>query len=501
MVMDKKENTLQNNFSDKALHKEVKLLNEDRIARDDIWGVDFPEFTLDKTSIGVEQRQELNLPNHSEPEIIRHFTQLSRQNYSIDTGFYPLGSCTMKYNPRINEAVARFAGFADIHPLQDQSTIQGALKVIYELQGYLSEVTGLHDVSLNPAAGAHGEYTGIRLIKAAHIDKEGNPRKYIIVPDSAHGTNPATAAMCGYKILIVKTNQEGCCSLSDIEQLIEKYGKDIAGIMLTNPNTCGRFEQHIIKIAELIHSIGGYFYYDGANLNAILGAIKPADFGVDVMHFNLHKTFSTPHGGGGPGCGPIAMSKKLCKYRPVPYIVKEEDNNYRFVTDNKDSIGQIKGFYGQFALMVRALCYILSNGKEGIKQISQDAVLNANYILAHLKDYYHVPYDGYCMHECLFSDKWQKEYGVSTLDIAKAMIEYGVHPMTMYFPLIVSGAMLIEPTETETKETLDNFIAIMKEIANRIKNGDGEELKKLPISAPRSRLDEVKAAREPILTW
>jgi glycine dehydrogenase subunit 2 len=488
------------NIADRALNKEVKLLNEEAANRGDIFGVDFPDFDLTDLSIGVEERTEINLPNHSEPEIVRHFTQLSRQNYSIDTGFYPLGSCTMKYNPRINEAVSRFAGFADIHPLQDQSTVQGALQVIYELQGYLSEVTGLHDVSLNPAAGAHGEYTGIRLIKAAHIDNEGDPRKYIIVPDSAHGTNPATAAMCGYKILIVKTNKFGRCSFSDIKSLVEKHGKDIAGIMLTNPNTCGKFESDIVKISDLIHSVGGYFYYDGANLNAILGAVKPADFGVDVMHFNLHKTFSTPHGGGGPGCGPIAMSKKLCKYRPVPYIIKEKET-YKFISDDNNSIGQIKGFYGQFALMVRALCYILSNGKEGILQISKDAVLNANYVLASLKDDYHVPYEGYCMHECLLSDKFQKEYDMSTLDIAKAMIEYGIHPMTMYFPLIVSGAMLIEPTETETKETLDNFIMVMKKIANKIKNGQVAELKKFPISSPRSRLDEVKAARDPILTW
>lgn len=484
----------------KGLHSEVKLLNQNSETQNDVCGVDFEDFIDEELQIGIERRTDLNLPNHTEPEIIRHFTKLSQQNYSIDTGFYPLGSCTMKYNPRINEVVARLPGFANIHPMQNPSTIQGALAVMHELQSWLAELSGLHTVSLNPAAGAHGEYAGIRIIKAAHIAKSNTPRKYIIIPDSAHGTNPATAAICGYKVLTIKTNKEGYCNLSEITELTQKYGQEIAGIMLTNPNTCGKFEKDVLQISELIHSIGAYFYCDGANFNAIVGKVRPADFGVDVMHFNLHKTFSTPHGGGGPGCGPIAVSEELSPHIPVPYIIKHH-NSYKLITDDNNSIGQIKGFYGQFTLMVRALCYMLSCGKDGMEKISTHAVLSANYILSHLKEHYHIPYEGYCMHECLLTDKYQKTNNVSTLDIAKTLIEYGIHPMTIYFPTIVSGAMLIEPTETETKETLDNFISVMKSIAIKTTNGDSEELKALPISTPRSRLDEVKAARHPILTW
>lgn len=486
--------------SSRGLFSEVELLNNISANRDDICGVDFEHFIDEELQIGVTERSELDLPNHTEPEIIRHFTRLSQQNYSIDTGFYPLGSCTMKYNPRINELVARLAGFSQIHPMQDQGTIQGALEVMYQLQLWLTELSGLDSVSLNPAAGAHGEYAGISMIRAAHIAKSGVPRKYIIIPDSAHGTNPATAAACGYKVLTVKTNKEGYCDVSAISQLVSQYHEEIAGIMLTNPNTCGKFEKDVLEISELIHSIGAYFYCDGANFNAIVGKVRPADFGVDIMHFNLHKTFSTPHGGGGPGCGPIAVAKELSPYIPTPYIVKEK-GVFKIITDNNNSIGQIKGFYGQFTLMVRALCYMLSCGKDGMAKISSDAVLSANYILANLEKYYHVPYQGYCMHECLLTDKYQKDQGITTLDISKTLIEYGIHPMTMYFPLIVSGAMLIEPTETETKDTLDTFIDIMKSIAIKASNGDVEELKTFPISTPRSRLDEVKAARNPILTW
>ena len=484
---------------DKGLFAEVSLLNESNRCSD-ICGVDFPDIIDEELMTGLVARDDLALPNHSEPEVIRHFTQLSRQNYSIDTGFYPLGSCTMKYNPRINEKVARLSGFADVHPLQDESTVQGCLEVMYQLQYWLEELSGLHKVSLNPAAGAHGEYTGIRVIKAAHLAKNGTARKYIIIPDSAHGTNPATAAACGYKVLTIKTNKEGFCDLATIEELVNKYGEDIAAIMLTNPNTCGKFEQDILKISQIIHNIGAYLYCDGANFNAIVGRIRPADCGIDVMHFNLHKTFSTPHGGGGPGCGPIAVSEELAPYIPVPYVEKQGDN-YKIIRDNDDSIGQIKGFYGQFALMVRALCYMLSCGKEGMRQISSDAVLSANYILANLKDDYYVPYGGYCMHECLITDKIQKSHGVTTIDIAKTLIEHGIHPMTMYFPLIVSGAMLIEPTETETKDTLDNFIMVMKKIAAEVIAGKGEDFKQYPLSTPRTRLDEVKAARDPVLTW
>ena len=485
-------------FEGKGLNLGTELLNK-TCAGSSISGVNLEEFPEFELNIGVAERKKNNIPSHSEPEIIRHFTRLSQQNYSIDTGFYPLGSCTMKYNPRINEKVARFAGFADIHPLQEESTVQGALEVIYELQKFLAEYTGLPFVSTNPAAGAHGEYTGIKLIKQAHLDKEGTARKYIIIPDSAHGTNPATAATCGYEILTIKTFSDGCCQLESIKELVDKHGKDIAGIMLTNPNTCGKFEKDVNKIADLIHSIGAYFYCDGANFNAIVGNIKPAAFGVDVMHFNLHKTFSTPHGGGGPGCGPIAVCEGLKKYLPVPYVKKEGDN-FTFIKESDSSIGQVKGFYGQFTLMVRALCYMMSYGHE-ISEVSKDAVLSANYILAKLKNHYHVPYPGICMHECLFTDKYQKEQGLTTLDVAKALIEYGFHPMTMYFPLTVSGAMLIEPTETESKATLDKFIETMIYIAKEIKSGNGEKYKTYPLSTPRRRVDETKAARNPILSW
>ena len=487
-------------FEGKGLDLKIELLNVNSHADSNSSGVDLENFPNFEIMTGFSERKEMNLPTKREPEIIRHFTRLSKKNYSIDTGFYPLGSCTMKYNPKINEKVARFEGIADIHPLQDESTIQGALEIMYDLQNWLKELSGLPTVSLNPAAGAHGEYTGIRLIKKAHIEKEGTARKYIIIPDSAHGTNPATASACGYQILNLPSDNKGLCNLDILKDLVKKHGKDIAGIMLTNPNTCGKFEPDVNKIADLIHEIGGYFYCDGANFNAIVGNIKPASFGVDVMHFNLHKTFSTPHGGGGPGVGPIAVSDKLAKYIPIPYVIKDSDC-YKIVRENKDSIGQIKGFYGQFALMVRALCYMKANGGNGFKKVSADAVLSANYIMVKLKKYYHLPFEGYCMHECLFTDKFQKKKNITTLDIAKALIEYGFHPMTMYFPLTVQGAMLIEPTETENKTTIDKFIETMIYIAKKVDKGDIEELKSFPISTPCKKLDETKAARQPILTW
>jgi glycine dehydrogenase subunit 2 len=487
-------------FEGRGLEYEIPLIFETSSKDKNLSGVDLEDFPDFDIATGQEEREDLNLPIHSEPQVIRHFTRLSQQNYSIDTGFYPLGSCTMKYNPKINEKVARFPGFADIHPLQAEDTVQGALEVIYELQHWLCEMSGLDAASTNPAAGAHGEYTGIKIIKEAHLAKEGTQRKYIIIPDSAHGTNPATAAMCGYEILTIKTYDDGCCHLESISELISKYGKEIAGIMLTNPNTCGKFEKEVNKIADLIHSIGAYFYCDGANFNAIVGNIKPAAFGVDVMHFNLHKTFSTPHGGGGPGCGPIAVCPELKPYLPVPYV-KKEDGVFSIVKDREASIGQIKGFYGQFTLMVRALSYMVSNGKEGLAQVGRDAVLSANYVLAKLRDFYHVPYEGFCMHECLFTDKFQKIDGISTLDIAKALVEFGFHPMTMYFPLTVSGAMLIEPTETESKETIDKFIETMIHIAKMVKAGKQDEIKSFPISTPRRRLDETGAARQPKLRY
>ena len=487
-------------FEGKGLDYDVPLLIS--TGRDEeISGVDIEDFSINDFDlyIGVEERDDLNIPSHSEPDIIRHFTRLSQKNYSIDTGFYPLGSCTMKHNPRINELVARLNGFRDVHPLQNESTIQGCLEVMYELQKWLSELSGLDSVSLNPAAGAHGEYAGMSVIRKAH-EVKGNTRKYVIIPDSAHGTNPATAASCGYKILTVKTTKDGFCDLGEIEEFISHYGEEIAAIMLTNPNTCGKFEKDIVKIADLIHSVGAYFYCDGANFNAIVGYIKPGELGIDVMHFNLHKTFSTPHGGGGPGCGPIAVSSELSEYLPVPYVKKSNDK-FTFVRDSKNSIGQIKGFYGQFTLMVRALSYMLSNGINGLRMVSRDAVLSANYIMVKLKDHYNLAYSGNCMHECLFTDKLQSKHDISTLDIAKALVEFGFHPMTMYFPLTVPGAMLIEPTETENKNTLDKFIATMIYIANEISEGRGDKFKEFPLNTPKKRLDETSAARNPILSW
>ena len=486
-------------FEGRGLNFNVELLNKRRLCNY-ISGVDVEEVTDLSINTGLPEREELDIPTHSEPEVIRHFTRLSQKNYSIDTGFYPLGSCTMKYNPRVNELVARLPGFSNIHPLQDESTIQGALELMYELQNWLKELSGLAAISLNPAAGAHGEYAGIRTIKQAHLFKEGKARKYIIIPDSAHGTNPATAASCGYEIIMVQTTSAGYCDLPEIKKIIANYGQEIAAIMLTNPNTCGKFEKDIIEIADLIHSVGAYFYCDGANFNAIVGNIKPADLGIDVMHFNLHKTFSTPHGGGGPGCGPIAVCRELQQFLPVPFA-DFRNNKYELVSDSKDSLGQLKNFYGQFTLMVRALSYMLSNGKNGLSQVAKDAVLSANYIQKSLEPYYHLAYSGFCMHECLFTDKKQKKYDISTIDIAKSLVEYGFHPMTMYFPLTVSGAMLIEPTETETKETIDKFIETMIYIAKKVKNGDIEEIKSFPISTPRRRLDETQAARKPVLTW
>ncbi len=461
-------------------------------------GVDLPEIAEFKIRTGQEKRAKIGLMQVNEPQVIRHFVRLSNQNYSIDGGFYPLGSCTMKHNPRLNEKMARLPGFANIHPLQDQSTIQGALELMHDLQNWLAKLTGLAAVSLAPAAGAQGELAGILVIRQALL-KRGEKRKIILIPDSAHGTNPATAALCGYEIKVVNSNKDGLVDFALLEELVAKHSTDIAAIMLTNPNTCGKFEKNVKKIADLIHAIGAYFYCDGANYNAIVGKVRPADLGVDVMHFNLHKTFSTPHGGGGPGSGPIAVCKELAEFLPTPYIKK---NGEQFeLSAPKNSVGKVKGFNGQFGMFVRALSYILSHGTDGLKQVAEDAVLSANYILAKLKDHYHVPMPGNCMHECLLTDKIQKIKGINTLDIAKALIEYGIHPMTVFFPLVVSGAMLIEPTETETKQTIDKFIAIMIYIANKVEDGDGEVFHQYPLSTYKRRLDEVKAAKNPILTW
>ncbi len=464
-------------------------------------GVDLPKPLGTELRTGAKPRGEIGLPQVSEPQVVRHFVRLSTKNYSIDSGFFPLGSCTMKHNPRLNEKIARLPGFAHVHPLQPASTVQGALKVMFELQQWLAELTGLPGVCLTPAAGAHGELAGIMTIARAHELKGNTHKKVLLVPDSAHGTNPATAAMCGFQIRVIPTRDGGRVTMAAFKEALGD-GKDVAGMMVTNPNTCGLFEREIQEISKSLHDAGGYFYCDGANFNALVGKIRPADFGVDVMHINLHKTFSTPHGGGGPGSGPICVTEELRQFVPTP-VVLNENGTYRFERsgERKSTCGQIKGFAGQFGMHIRALTYMMSHGADGLRQVSEDAVLNANYILSQLKQDYHVPFEGPCMHECLLTDKVQKESGVTTLDIAKTLIEHGIHPMTVYFPLVVQGAMLIEPTETESKATLDRFIGVMKNIAADVRAGDVDKFHSYPQSAPARRLDEVRAARDPQLRW
>jgi glycine dehydrogenase subunit 2 len=459
-------------------------------------GVDLPEPANTPLRTGFAARDKVGLPEVSEPQVMRHFVRLSKLNYAIDIGLYPLGSCTMKHNPRLNEKIARHPGFSQIHPLQPESTMQGALQLIYTLEQWLCKLSGLSAVTLNPAAGAHGEFAGIMVIHKAHQAK-GNVRKTVLIPDSAHGTNPATAASCGYETITIPSTKDGTV---DVDAFKNALNENVAALMLTNPNTCGLFEPNAKEVADLLHKAGAYFYCDGANFNALVGRVRPADFGVDVMHFNLHKTFSTPHGGGGPGCGPIAVCEELAPYLPVPKVVKHGEH-YHLIGEDVSSIGRLKGFNGQFGMMVRALSYMMSHGADGLRQVAEDAVLNANYILSQLKDVYHVPFPGPCMHECLLTDKLQKEKGITTMEVAKTLIEYGIHPMTVYFPLVVQGAMLIEPTETETKASLDHFIDIMKMIAKETAEGNTEAFHNNPVSTPRKRLDEVGAARNPVLKW
>jgi glycine dehydrogenase subunit 2 len=491
--------SLKNQEQNRGLQYEENLLWEK--ARSDHSGVDLPSAQNLKLRTGFSARENIGLPQVSEPQALRHFVRMSTWNYSIDHGFFPLGSCTMKHNPRLNEKLARLKGFAHIHPLQPGSTVQGALELMYELQNWLAELTGLPGVCLSPAAGAHGELAGLMTIKRAHELKGNTHKKILLIPDSAHGTNPATATMCGFGVRNIPTKDGGRVTLEAFKEALGD-GHDVAGMMVTNPNTCGLFEREIVEIADLLHKAGGYFYCDGANFNALVGKIRPGDFGVDVMHINLHKTFSTPHGGGGPGSGPICTSAELAPYIPVPIVVKKGDEYaLQWEGDRLETMGQLKGFQGQFGMHVRALAYMMSHGADGLKQVSEDAVLNANYILSQLKDDYHVPFEGPCMHECLLTDKKQKEKDVGTLDIAKALCENGFHPMTIYFPLVLPGTMLIEPTETEGKESIDRFITVMKGFAEDIRNGDTQKFHDYPLSTPRRRLDEVKAAREPKLRW
>lgn len=435
------------------------------------------------------------MPEVAEPDIVRHFTRLSTWNYGTDTGMFPLGSCTMKYNPKINEFVARLESFAAAHPLSPESAVQGCLEVIYLAEQLLAEITGMAAVSLQPAAGAHGEMTGIMMVRALLKDR-GDARKKVLIPDSAHGTNPATAAMCGYSVEGVRSNSQG---LTDLAELEKRMDDTVAALMLTNPNTVGLFEEDIEKICKLMHERGGLVYMDGANMNALCAVTRPGDMGIDVMHMNLHKTMSTPHGGGGPGAGPVAVTKELAPYLPSPTVIKVDD---RFALDynRPSSIGRVRAFHGNFGVVLRAVCYMLALGSEGLRENTETAVLNANYIAHHLRDIYEIPYPGKLMHEVIFSDKRQKKFGVTNGDIAKRLIDYGFHPPTMSFPLIVPGALMVEPTESEGRQEIDLFIDAMKSI-NEEAQENPELLKHAPYSTRVGRFDEVAAARNPVLRW
>ena len=447
--------------------------------------------------LGDSAREDLGqMPEVSEIEIIRHFTRLSTWNYAVDHGMYPLGSCTMKYNARVNEAVARLTGLAEAHPYQPEKISQGALRIIKMLSEQLIEITGMDAITLQPAAGAHGEMTGILLVRA-YLESQGNPRKKILVPDSAHGTNPATAAMCGYGVENLRSNPAGMVDLAALEAQVTE---DVAALMLTNPNTLGVFEQEIHKIADVLHAKGALLYMDGANMNALVGKVRPGDFGADVMHLNLHKTFSTPHGGGGPGSRPVACTKILEPFLPTPVVVTKADGTLGFDYDRPKSIGRVRMFYGNFGMFVRALAYIMANGPEGLRQTTEDAVLNANYIRKHLEGLYELPYDTPTMHEVVFSDKIQTRKGIKTGDIAKRLIDYGFHPYTVSFPLVVPGALMIEPTESESKEELDLFIDAMKQIAREAEESP-EVIADAPYHTRLTRLDETAAARKPVLRW
>jgi glycine dehydrogenase subunit 2 len=506
------------------------------IGRAEVTGVDLPEVEDFAPRLGaLERTQPIGLVGLSEPEAMRHFVRLSQKNYAIDTGPYPLGSCTMKHNPRLNERMARLPGFGDIHPLQPLSTVPGAIALIAELSRWLSKLTGMPAVAMTPKAGAHGELCGMMAIKAALLAR-GERRSVVLVPASAHGTNPATAALLGYRVDTVPARPDGTVDPAEVEK---RLSPQVAAIMLTNPNTCGLFERDVIAIAKAVHAAGAYVYADGANFNAIVGKVRPGDLGVDAMHINLHKTFSTPHGGGGPGAGPVALSAALAPFLPLPYtVVDREGVGYvektgdpirvaatllqeatnddgraesscaaalqpgRVGDQGRQPIGRLCAFHGQMGMYVRALSYMLSHGADGLRQASEDAVLNANYIRAALSDLMSPAFgDRPCMHEVLFDDRWLEGTGITTLDFAKRMIDEGLHPMTVYFPLVVHGAMLIEPTESESRHSLDRFIGTLRALAQAAKSGDVARFKEAPRFAPRRRLDETKAAREPRLRW
>ena len=465
-------------------------------------GVDLAPLRGIPDRLGGIIREAVDLPGLAEPEAMRHYVRLSQKNHAIDMGLYPLGSCTMKHNPRLNEKMARLPGFADIHPLQPASTVQGALRLMDELAHWLKTLTGMPEVALSPKAGAHGELCGMMAIRAA-IEARGeiDRRMRVLVPESAHGTNPATAALLGFSVDEIPAGDDGRVDLAAFR---DKLGDDVAAIMLTNPNTCGLFERDIIAIAKAVHQAGGYFYCDGANFNAIVGRVRPGDLGIDAMHINLHKTFSTPHGGGGPGAGPTVLSERLAAFAPLPRLVAGKSGlelvEHGDQTEGRP-FGRMVAFHGQMGMFVRALAYMMSHGADGLRQVADDAGLNANYILAELSGTMTSPYSGPCMHEALFDDTFLKDTGVETLDFAKAMIDEGYHPMTMYFPLVVHGAMLIEPTETESKASLDLFIATLRDLVASAKAGDTERFTTAPQLAPTRRLDETRAARQPVLRY
>ncbi len=488
----------------RGLMLEEPLLFE--IGRADVTGVDLPEIDASApTRLGGLARSEaIGLVGLTEPETVRHYTRLSRQNYGIDLGFFPLGSCTMKHNPRLNEKMARLPGFADIHPLQPVGTVQGALEVMNELAHWLITLTGMHGVAMSPKAGAHGELCGMLCIRAA-LEARGDTRDVVLVPESAHGTNPATAAFAGFRVEDIPATPEGRV---DVAALKARLGPDVAAVMITNPNTCGLFEKDFREMADAVHAAGGFVYCDGANFNAIVGKVRPGDLGVDAMHINLHKTFSTPHGGGGPGSGPVVLSEALAPFGPMPFTARDADGVVHLVEEESagdfghtQAFGRMTAFHGQMGMFTRALTYILSHGADGLKQVAEDAVLNANYILRSMEDILHAPFaaSGPCMHEALFGDK-DFTNGLSTLDVAKGLIDEGYHPMTVYFPLVVHGAMLVEPTETESKATIDQFITAFRGVVERALEGD-EALKQAPYYAPRRRLDETGAARKPKLAF
>ncbi|WP_395698341.1 aminomethyl-transferring glycine dehydrogenase subunit GcvPB [Methylocella sp.] len=473
------------------------------IGRPETTGVDLDEpAPFDDRLGGLERADPIGLPGLSEPEAVRHYVRLSQKNYSIDANLYPLGSCTMKHNPRFNEAAARLPGFCDVHPLQPASTVRGALELMDELAHWLMEMTGMAAAALSPRAGAHGEACGMMAIKAA-IEARGEAasRRVVLAPDSAHGTNPASAALVGFEARVVPCGADGRV---DLAALKARLGADVAALMLTNPNTCGLFERDVVEIAEAVHAAGAYFYCDGANFNALVGKVRPGDLGVDAMHINLHKTFSTPHGGGGPGAGPVVFSARLAPFAPIPFVRRDGERIalVEQVEPGSRSFGRMAAFHGQMGMFVRAFAYMISHGSDGMAQATEDAVLNANYLRASLKDLMSQPFgDQICMHEVLFDEAWLKGSGVSTLDFAKAMIDEGYHPMTIYFPLVVHGAMLVEPTESESKASLDLFVATLRDLAFSALEGDVERFSQAPRHAPRGRVDETRAARKPILKW